>query len=62
MIIKAEIFEGKALLLGADGRVWEVRCDAYDPAGPTLRLIYTVAGGHVIRSLMQPQLAQYIPD
>lgn len=58
MMIKAEMFEDKALLLDARGRVWEVRIGHDDQ--PEIRLLEKVEG-ETINRLMVPGLARYLP-
>lgn len=58
MIIKAEIFEDKALLLSADGRVWQIKIGYHDQ--PEIQMLERVEG-ETINRLMVPGLARYLP-
>jgi hypothetical protein len=57
MMIKAEIFEDKALLLDARGRVWQVHI-GHD-GQPEIRMLAEVSSDTVKR-LMVPELARYV--
>ena len=56
MMIKAEIFEDKAMLLDASGRVWQVKI-GYD-GQPEIQHCETVPY-ETIKRLMMPCLARY---
>lgn len=57
-MIKAEIFEDKALLLDADGRVWQVNIG--NDGQPEIRMLERVSHDTINR-LMVPELARYVP-
>lgn len=59
MMIKAEIFEDKALLLDARGRVWQITLGFEDQ--PEIRLLERIGPDNVSR-LMVPALARYVPQ
>jgi hypothetical protein len=57
MMIKAEIFEDKALLLDGRGRVWHVVI-GHDEQ-PIIQLLEHVPY-ETVRRIMQPSLARYV--
>ncbi len=59
MMIKAEIFENKALLLDAEGRVWQVNIG--NDGQPEMRMLERVSHDTINR-IMFPELARYVPQ
>jgi hypothetical protein len=58
MMIKAEIFEDKALLLDAGGRVWQFVI-GHDNQ-PEIQMLERI-GHDTMKRLMVPSLAHYLP-
>lgn len=58
MVIKAEIFEGQALLLDDDGRVWQFVIG--NDNQPEIRELERV-GRETMNRIMLPALANYVP-
>ena len=56
MLVKAEIFEGNAMLLGDDGRIWQINAKPGKQA--EVRLVACI-GGELVRELSTPNLAQF---
>lgn len=59
MIIKAQTFEDKVLILDADGRIWQVKI-GFD-GQPEIQMLQRVSRETVVR-LSEPDLARYIPN
>ncbi len=58
-MIKAEIFENRALLLDDSGRIWEFIIGHDDQ--PKIRMVKKIER-ETINSVMMPQLARIIPS